>query len=303
MRSGYELFSVGDVAVKIHGSFIFLGALMVLLALSAGGSGLDVGLRLLGPLILFGTVILHELGHAIVARKLNVRVIDVILTPLGGMARIAGELKDPKQEGLIAVAGPAMNLLLAGITFIVIAALGRTNEISLESIVFFLEDRRTFLRSDDLLIVFFGLNILLSFLNLIPCFPCDGGRVLRALLSARLGRLQGTRTSCKIGLYFALGLIVLPVFAPGQQWWITPFIGIYFIIATLKERLMVEAREGLGLSSGFFKFGQGVGADDQSPFQQPNQQESFDAAPQELMDENVIDVQGSSRIVDDPDER
>ncbi len=301
MRSGYELFSIGDVKVKIHGSFIVLGVLMVLWALAEGGSSTDVGYRILGPFILFATVILHELGHATVARLMGVRVIDVILTPMGGMARIEGELRDPKEEGYIAVAGPATNLLLAILAFAVIAALGRTNEIVFERIVFFLEERRSFLQ-DELLIVVFGLNVLLTVLNLIPVFPCDGGRVLRAILSARVGRLRGTRITCKIGLYVGFALILMPLFVAGQQWWITPFAGIYFLFASLKERLSVEAREGLGLTGGFFRFGQGFGS---------RPQDSFDAGPRpvdatsnhdQLADGDVIDVTGSSRILDETDD-
>ena len=297
MNSGYELFSIGSVSVRIHGSFILLSVLMVLLAFSYGGTGSDVGLRLLGPLILFATVLLHELGHALAARRMGVPVIDIMLTPFGGAARLEGELRDPRQEGWIALAGPATNGLIAALTLAVMAALGRTQNIRLEDIVYFLEEDRTFLQQ-DLLTVVFGLNVLLAILNLCPSFPCDGGRVLRALLAARKGRLPGTRAACRIGLYMSLVLILLPLFLDGQQWWITPFVGFYFIFANLKERLSVEAREGLGISGHVFQFGRGF-----PPPQDNRHNEEHPAADDDPIlrdtDMPVIDVTGTSRLVDD----
>ncbi len=217
---------------------------------------------------------------------------------MGGMARIEGELRNPKEEGLIAIAGPAMNVILAALTYTVIAVLGRSDEVIFERIVFFLEERRSFLQ-DDLLIVFFGLNVLLACLNLIPTFPCDGGRVLRAILSAKIGRLRGTRVACKVGFYFAGFLIVLPLFTTGQQWWITPFIGFYFLFTSIKERLSVEAREGLGLSGGFFQFGQQFGNPPPSPFENDTSGPEVMPKDMQIDDENIIDVTGTSRIVDE----
>ena len=302
MRSGYELFSFHGIAVRLHGSFLFLAVIMVILALGAGGTGGDVGFRLLGPLLLLVTVLLHEVGHAVVANALGVHVIDVVLTPLGGMARLQGELKEPRLEGFIALAGPTTNLILAAITFILMLALGNAGDINYQGIFFFLDEEQTFLKEGPFH-VFFGLNLLLGVFNLIPAFPSDGGRILRALLAHRMGRLKGTRLACRIGIWLALTLILLPFFAAGEEWWITPFIGLYVIFACLKERFFVEAREGMGRA--FFSFGRGpmsssiFGGSHEIPAQE---QDNPSADRHDIDDQAIIDVAAETRIVDEDEE-
>ncbi len=302
MNGGHELFRVGGVSVRLQGSLLVLGILLAVLALAAGGTGTEVALRLLNPLLLVVTVILHEIGHALVARRLGVTVLDIQLGPMGGMARLLGELRDPKVEGLIAVAGPATNVLFAAATFGLMMATGWGGEVRWEEIVYFLEDESFMQRGP--LVVFFGLNVILGVVNLAPAFPSDGGRILRALLSFKLGRLQATRIAARIGIWMAFFLIALPFFARSEQWWITPFIGLFLLFACLKERFVVEAREGLGLGGmGVRIFGAGgtqrPGQPADDPFARPERfPGSHDgAAP----DDGVIDVAGESRLIEDED--
>ena len=116
--------------------------------------------------ILFGCVLLHELGHSLVALAFGLRVIDITLWPLGGMARMSRIPESTRIEGLIAIAGPAVNFVLA------LAGFG----------AFVLWPG---LQQSELLAWFIGVNLLMGLFNLLPAFPMDGGRLLRAFLGWR----------------------------------------------------------------------------------------------------------------------
>lgn len=307
MNGGYELFRIGGVSVRLQGSLLVIGILLAVLAIGAGGSGADVAAHLLNPVLLVVTVLLHEIGHALTARRLGVTVLDIVLGPFGGMARLLGELREPRVEALIALAGPATNLVLAAITLPLIYALGQDDKLVWREIVFFLDDESFMLEGP--LLVFFGLNVLLGVVNLIPAFPSDGGRILRALLALKLGRLRATRIAARIGVWTALLLFATPLLSTGPERWILPVIGVFLMIACFKERITVEAREGLGLrifgpgsASPFGPGGASVfgpaGAD---PFARPAAEEP--EGPTRPVDgEGVIDVSGSSRLVEDEDD-
>jgi len=141
--------------------------------------------------ILFGCVLLHELGHSLVAMAFGIRVVDITLWPLGGMARMSQIPESTRIETLIAIAGPAVNFLLAGLGL-------------LASGSFHYPPR-------DLFQWFSLVNLSMGLFNLLPAFPMDGGRVLRALLGWRGGWLKATERAVWIGRWFAISLCLFGI--------------------------------------------------------------------------------------------
>ncbi len=289
MHQAYEIFRIRGIAVRLQPSLLLLGGFLVLLALSAGGTPAAVAWRLSAPVILFLTVLAHELGHAVAARRVGIQVRDILLGPLGGAARLSGLMESASKEWKVAAAGPAVNLLVAGGALLVGRLLGflSWHEFGTPS-SWARGDIEGIAESPLLSVIAF--NTLLGTLNLIPAFPMDGGRILRALLWTRIGRLRATRIASRIGMWFSVALILAPFFMDEAIRWVLPLLGITLMLAGLKERLLVEAREGLFRMTSFGAPPDGAGAP------------GGDAGPARddlgLSDDGVIDVTGRSRVVD-----
>lgn len=149
---------------------------------------------------LFGCVVLHELGHALVAQRLGVAVREIVLLPIGGVARLLSEPKRPLHELLIAISGPLVNVVLALGAF---AALGGA-PISLVSALS--GDALSTPSTHALLLILLYGNISLAAFNMLPALPMDGGRVLRALLSFFFGQVRATNIAAGIAQVLAVGL-------------------------------------------------------------------------------------------------
>ncbi len=178
MRISWKLGRVAGIKLYLHPTF-----LLVLLP----------GITPFSPLLtlsLFGCVLLHELGHAFMARQFGIETLDITLYPIGGVARLERMPRAPGAELLIALAGPAVN-------FAIVAAL-----LGLESLK--IGGFESGLGRGSFFGVLMLANLVLGAFNLIPAFPMDGGRVLRALLSGWLGRIQATSIAASIGRGLAL---------------------------------------------------------------------------------------------------
>ncbi|MEE8389256.1 MAG: site-2 protease family protein [Anaerolineae bacterium] len=209
MNWSFPLAEVKGIKIQVHVTFILA------LIWAAMEWGITRGLGLTGALygiifisLLFLCVTLHELAHSLVALRYGVQVRDITLLPIGGLARLEGELTRPVHEFWVAIAGPAVNIILAAMLgAIAVPWLGwlafgdpglllrRLNGITLERLLI------------DLLMA----NVGLALFNLLPAFPMDGGRILRALLASRINELTATRIAMRIGqgLAVILGLIGL----------------------------------------------------------------------------------------------
>ena len=171
---------------KVLGITIRLHVLLLVLALFLY---LDQGPKGLGEFgILFLVVLLHELGHSIVAQRMGIRVVDITLWPLGGVARMTEMPESSRVEGLIAIAGPAVNFALASLCGLVVLLSG-------------LDPRGG---AAAALWLFVQINLALGLFNLIPAFPTDGGRILRALLALRRDWLRATEIAVRVGGFVAL---------------------------------------------------------------------------------------------------
>ena len=173
------------IPIRIHFTFILFLAWVLLSAKANGWQG-----ALLVPGIFF-CVVLHELGHALVAKRFGIDVRDITLYPIGGIAMLQGRRPKPLEEFWIALAGPAVNVVIAAI--LAPFALPRITNI------FDLDPR------GDLLGGLFVANVILPLFNLIPAFPMDGGRVLRAVLAMSMPLERATRIAGGIGQLLAMG--------------------------------------------------------------------------------------------------
>jgi len=197
------LCQIKGIDFKIHWSFIIVIILVLFVGsdqyLNKGGSRQFF----ITFIILFFSVFIHELGHAITAKYLGVKPKDIIISALGGLARIESLKDKPEKEVLISSAGPIMNLILF------LSSLFYVLVISKENIQ--ISELNTFIYTEYFSIVYkIGfINLLFFILNLIPAFPMDGGRILRALLSIRLGNHKATKIASIIGRLVALFFFVV----------------------------------------------------------------------------------------------
>src|SRR5918993_1371442 len=200
MRWSYRIGTVAGTDIKVHVTFLLIVAWWAAIGYSQGGlpGALTGALALLA---LFACILLHEFGHISMARRFGVRTPDVILLPIGGVARLERIPEEPRQELLIALAGPAVTAAIALVLYALIRLSG--NDAGLGD----LTPGRPFLS------LLMNVNVYLLLFNLIPAFPMDGGRVLRALLASRMGMVRGTRVAAMLGQTLAVFGRVLLVIA------------------------------------------------------------------------------------------
>jgi len=219
-RTSWKLTRVAGIDVFLHPTFLLLLAYVGMLQ---GGIG-----SILLVSAVFGCVLLHELGHALMARRFGIETADITLYPIGGVARLLRMPRAPGAELLIALAGPAVNVLIV-LGLVVVRSLGLLGSPwSADPIGLFM---------DELILI----NLGLALFNLIPAFPMDGGRVLRALLSGWLGRGRATMIAAGIGRGLALlfGTYSLFHFA-----WLQVFLAAFIYLAAGQEldRVLAEER-------------------------------------------------------------
>src|SRR5919107_5036899 len=191
MRWSYTIGRIAGTDIKVHVTFLLIVGWWALVGYSEGGAAAAVT-SALALLALFACILLHEFGHILMARRFGVRTPDVLLLPIGGVARLERIPDEPRQELLIALAGPAVTLAIIVILLAVLRLGGSHAEVTQ------LSEQQPFLAQ------LVSVNIYLLLFNLIPAFPMDGGRVLRALLASRLGLLRGTRIAATLGQTLAL---------------------------------------------------------------------------------------------------
>jgi Zn-dependent protease len=224
----------GATTVRVHLTFFLLLAWIGVSAWQQGGipAARD---SVLFIVLIFGCVVLHEFGHILMARRFGIETPDVILLPIGGVARMPRMPEKPMQELAVAVAGPMVNVIIAFLIFLV---LGTIQSGSLAHI----DDPHL-----SLLARLAAVNVFLVLFNMIPAFPMDGGRVLHALLALKFGNARATQLAASLGQVLAFGLGFLGLF--GNPLLI--FIAIFVYIAAAGEAQMSAFNEvARGLSVG-----------------------------------------------------
>ena len=204
-RWSWKLATVAGIDVHVHGTFLLLMAFLAFGGLVAG-QGLEVVARSTFLLLaVFTTVVLHEFGHALMAKRFGVRTQDITLLPIGGIARLEKMPEKPTQQLLVAFAGPAVNIAIALAIFVLL--LLTKGQVAVE----------TFRYADgSFLAQLMWINVSLAAFNLLPGYPMDGGRVLRALLAMRMPPERATQTAARVGqgvamLFGLVGLFASPL--------------------------------------------------------------------------------------------
>lgn len=218
--------TIAGTAVRIHITFLLFLVWIFGASYVSGGAGAAWG-GLIFMILLFACVLAHEFGHIFTARAFGVATPDVTLLPIGGVARLERIPEKPSEEFLIAVAGPLVNVAIAlGLVAVAGADLSPGNLASMESGRIAMVDRLA------------AVNLFLALFNMIPAFPMDGGRVLRALLAIRMGHVRATEVAASIGQFSAFVLGFIGLFFNAML----IFIAIFVYLAASSEAQLVAVR-------------------------------------------------------------
>lgn len=235
MGKSFRLTRIRNIDVKVHPTFL-LALLWAIyywgFAAGHGAKGVLFGLFVLTAA--FVSVVGHELAHGFVAMRLGLKVHDITLLPIGGVARIEYVSLTPRQEIAIALAGPFLNLMVAGLlTPVLIGVLIGRDFGSFGDTILVLQET-----GFSALIVYLWLvNFMLALFNLLPAFPMDGGRVMRAAFSIVWGRLRATQVAVALGQVLALSLIVGGVLLRDVS---LPLVAIFVLVAAYVEARMIH---------------------------------------------------------------
>src|SRR5512141_2458088 len=231
MKWSWKIGTFAGIAVNVHATFVLLLAWIALTHWMQYRSLIPTLTGVAFILALFLCVVLHEYGHALAARRFGIATKDITLLPIGGLARLERMPDKPNQEFWVALAGPAVNVALAAILGMYLFVSGHFEPVS-----------QIGLTHGDFLERLLFANLFLVGFNLIPAFPMDGGRVLRALLAKRMEYARATRMAASIGQGLAfvfgfLGLFTNPFLV---------FIAFFVWIGAAQEAAIAETKSVLG---------------------------------------------------------
>jgi Zn-dependent protease len=230
MKWSVKIGRLAGIDVRMHLTFLLLLLWVAFVERAQQHTGAAILVSVLFTIAVFFTVVLHELGHALVARRYGIRTREIILLPIGGVSRLERMPEDPRRELNVAIAGPAVSLGIAVVLFLV-------------------------LRGGALIGVPWGeapgatrflwrlmwVNVSLAAFNLVPAFPMDGGRVLRAALATRMPYARATLWAARLGQGLALALGLIGLFASP----LLIFIALFVWMGAAQEGYEAQIRDGL----------------------------------------------------------
>jgi Zn-dependent protease/predicted transcriptional regulator len=231
MKGFLKLGKVAGIRLEVHWTFALLLIWAGFIEFQNSGSLERIAVNQGFILVLMACVVLHELGHALTARKFGIKTQRIILLPIGGVATLEKMPEKPGQELLVALAGPAVNVLIALLLSLIIPLKSYFN---FDNVM--VEEMLYAPNLQNFLFYLFVANVMLVVFNLIPAFPMDGGRVLRALLSFSLSRVDATNIAASIGQFLAVVFFILGFF-------INPFlilIAFFIFFGAYGENQMVK---------------------------------------------------------------
>ena len=236
MRWSFRFARVFGIDLKVHVTFVLILFWGAYLFRHFGAAGMAFGALLMA--LLFVCVTLHELGHSVVALRFGVAVRDIVLLPIGGIASLARIPEKPYQELLIAVAGPAVNVVIAAVLGLVLLVVPGAAAVNLGPLLRGLQPPS--LAAAVVFLLY--MNVVLVLFNLIPAFPLDGGRIFRSILAMFLPYVRATRIAASVGQVAAIGLGLLALRSGNI---VLAFIAFFIFMAAGAESADVQARRVL----------------------------------------------------------
>jgi len=230
MKWSLNIGKVAGIDIKIHLTFFLLLIWVGFSSAFSGGATVDVVMEVIFILALFLCVVLHELGHSLTAKRFGYPTRDITLLPIGGVARLESMPEKPREELLVAAAGPAVNVLISILLFSGLLLSG-----------IFSSPLNLSVMLDNFWFRLLSVNISLVIFNLIPAFPLDGGRVLRALLAKRMDYVKATQIAANIGRGFAVVMGIAGFFI--DPWLI--LIAMFIWSGAGSETKSVQIKEGV----------------------------------------------------------
>lgn len=222
----FRIVHIAGIELRVHVSFLLIVVLFALGSSGPQGLGIASGMLWLG--IIFTCVTAHEMAHSLMARRHGIGVRSIMLLPIGGVSRLERMPEDPRDECAIAIVGPLTSIAIA-LAFAGAAVLSHTPLLPVD------------IYSGALMPRIAWFNLVIAGFNLLPAFPMDGGRVLRALLERRMDRVAATATAARIGRAFAGAMIVA-----GFLWnvWLA-FVGVFIFLGAAAEEAVTVAHAKL----------------------------------------------------------
>ncbi|MFO7846228.1 MAG: site-2 protease family protein [Balneolaceae bacterium] len=238
MSASLNLGRYAGIKVQIHWTFWLLFVFVAFMVYSAGGTTTDLAWNLVFVSALFFCVILHEFGHALTARTFGVGTRSITLLPIGGLASLKEIPDNPKQEFYIAIAGPLVNVVIALLLYPFVSFDAFTGQ-EPDAI----QEQLSTINAGNFLLYLFFINIALVLFNMLPAFPMDGGRVFRALLSMKMGRVRATNIAASVGKFLAFLFFIYGLFYSV----ILAVIAVFIYFGAHSENITVQQ---LGLLEG-----------------------------------------------------
>lgn len=220
--------TIRGIKISIHWSFWLLLLWIVYSSYSGGANAQETIWSAVFVLTIFLCVVLHELGHAFAAQRYGIKTRDITLLPIGGVARLERMPERPAHELVVAIAGPLVNVAI--VIMLLPLVYNQLNTDMLEVLAGSVE-------SSNFLLNLFIVNISLTVFNLLPAFPMDGGRVLRAILAMMMPRVQATRIAAGVGQLVAVGFFFIGIYYSPML----ILIAIFVFFGAQSERAMVES--------------------------------------------------------------
>lgn len=251
MGGSWRIGTVSGIGIFLHWTFLIL---LGWIGVSHILRGDDLGDALQGIIMivaLFGVVVLHELGHALAARRYGIPTKDITLLPIGGVARLERMPEEPREELVVALAGPGVNVVLAILCVAGMVLVGITNvatsvNTGMNELGVLMENQQRLGTLSEPLVRFLTYmliaNVILVVFNLLPAFPMDGGRVLRAILAMNMDYVRATQTAATVGKAMAVLIGFWGLFSMNP---FRVFIALFVWLGAASEASMVQVKSGL----------------------------------------------------------
>ncbi len=232
----FQIIKLFGIPIQLHWSFALMFMAVFYIGIANGYGSTGIFWLLMIMLSLFFCVVLHELGHALTARRFGIRTKDITLSPIGGVAMLDRMPEKPFQEIIVALAGPAVNMVIAGLLLLYFHFFPVGN-------ILYLIYPENFYPSREVLLPFLlVMNVTLAVFNLLPAFPMDGGRVFRGLLSLKWSRLRATRIASVAGKIFASAFTIFGIYNGD---YVLAFIGVFIFSMANQEYKYVKFESSL----------------------------------------------------------